>query len=264
MSMAFVDEPRINRPSLALATRFALRELRGGLRGFYVFIACIALGVAAIAGVASVSRALTEGIAGEGRTILGGDISFSVVLRELSGDERAFLDERGAVSSIATMRAMARSQTSDEQSLVEIKAIDNAYPLFGNLELTSGGDVHALTQPNGNGYDAVVDPALLARLDLSVGDTIGIGRITLTIRDTIEAEADKLAGGMDIGPRLMVSIEALRASGLLQPGSLVRWHYRLKLNGVEAADSSSADGPQTSAMASDTRLAQVKIGRAHV
>ena len=134
---------------------------------------------------------------------------------------------------------------------MEIKAIDNAYPLFGELALSSGGDVHALTRADGDNFDAVADVALLARLDLEVGDEITIGRLTVTIRDTIEAEADKLAGGVDFGPRLMVSLDALRASGLLQPGSLVRWHYRLRLNGAEAEDS----------MVSDARLNQV-IGAA--
>lgn len=254
-----VAAPQDARPSFALALRFALREMRGGLKGFYVFIACIALGVAAIAGVASVSRALTEGIAGEGRTILGGDISFSVVHRELTDAERGFLDDQGRVSSIATMRAMARKSGGDDQALVEIKAIDDAYPLFGTLALTSGGDVHALTKTNGNGFDAVADAALLARLDLNVGDQISIGRLLVTIRDTIETEADKLAGGVDFGPRLMVSLDALRASGLLQPGSLVRWHHRLRLNGTATdADTGAETGAQTSdGMVSDARLERV-------
>ena len=83
--------------------------MRGGLRGFYVFIACVALGVMAIAGVGSFARSLTDGLAREGRVILGGDLSFSLIHREASAAERAFLDRRGKVSAAATMRAMARS-----------------------------------------------------------------------------------------------------------------------------------------------------------
>ena len=94
--------------TFALASRFALRELRGGLKGFYIFIACIALGVAAIAGVTSVSRALTEGIANEGQAILGGDLSFSLIHRQAGAGETAFLDTQGAVSRVATLRAMSR------------------------------------------------------------------------------------------------------------------------------------------------------------
>ncbi len=86
-------------PSLMLALRLAFREMRGGLRGFGIFIGCIALGVAAIVGVASIARGLTDGLAREGRTILGGDISVETVQRELSPEERAFFDARGRLTT---------------------------------------------------------------------------------------------------------------------------------------------------------------------
>ena len=96
-----------------LPLRFALRELRGGLRGFAVFIACIALGVMAIAGVGSFARSLVDGLAREGRVILGGDVAFSLSQREATADERAFLDGQGRLSAAATMRAMARTATGE-------------------------------------------------------------------------------------------------------------------------------------------------------
>ena len=99
-------EPR--RQSLVL--RYAWRELRSGLRGFYVFIACIALGVMAIAGVGSVAASLSEGLTREGRTLLGGDVAFSLIQREAKPEEVAFLRARGEVSVAATLRAMARSR----------------------------------------------------------------------------------------------------------------------------------------------------------
>src|SRR6202041_1199268 len=117
-----------------LPLRFALRELRGGLRGFYVYIACIALGVMAIAGVGSVAASLSEGLAREGRTLLGGDAAFSLFQREAKPDEVAFLRSRGEVSVTATLRGMAR--TGDGRlALVELKAVDNAYPMLGELTL---------------------------------------------------------------------------------------------------------------------------------
>jgi len=216
--------------SFHLAARFALRELRGGLRGFYIFIACIALGVAAIAGVTSVSRALTEGISREGQVILGGDLSFRLIHRQADKGERAYLEGLGSVSRVATMRAMARLPEAGDQALVELKAVDGAYPLYGSVDLTSGARLEdALTQTNGV-WGAVVDPALLARLDLAVGETISLGRGTVRISDTIAVEPDKLAGGMEFGPRLMISDAALPETGLVQPGSLVRWHYRVRLD----------------------------------
>ncbi len=120
-----------------LPLRFAIREMRAGLRGFYVLVLCIALGVMAIAGIGSLSDSLAGGLAREGRTILGGDVSFALIHRETSDDERAFLDASGKVSAAATMRAMAR--TADERNaLVEIKAVDKTYPLFGNDRARTG------------------------------------------------------------------------------------------------------------------------------
>src|ERR1700710_3247127 len=103
----------------ALALRYALRELRGGLRGFYVFIACIALGVMAIAGVGWVAASLGEGLAREGRTLLGGDVAFSLIHREAKPDEVAFLRSRGAVSVAAMLRGMARA-SDGRSALVEL------------------------------------------------------------------------------------------------------------------------------------------------
>jgi len=107
MSDTALSAPALFRlpPSL----RIALRELQGGLRGFYVFIACIALGVMTIASVGSFARGLAEGLAHEGRIILGGDISFSLIQREATPAERAFVTNYGATTATATLRAMARS-----------------------------------------------------------------------------------------------------------------------------------------------------------
>ncbi|MBS8261917.1 ABC transporter permease [Roseibium polysiphoniae] len=221
---------------LSLALRFALRELRGGFKGFYIFIACIALGVAAIAGVTSISRGLTEGISAEGQSILGGDISFSIVHRETGEDESAWLQTLGDVSSVATMRAMARRPETGDQALVEMKAVDGAYPLYGEMALEGGGTLtDALSQKDGL-WGAVADLSLLARLGLEPGDTLAIGRATVRISDVIANEPDKLAGGMELGPRLMISQSAIPETGLIQPGSLVRWRYRVKLPGTASEE----------------------------
>src|SRR5215469_18374743 len=116
--------------SVGFAGRFAWRDLRGGLRGFGVFIACIALGVLAIAGVGSVAASLADGVASAGQAILGGDLAFTLIQREANDAERAFLDRHGTLSVIAMTRAMARS-ADGRSTLVEVKAVDAAYPLFG-------------------------------------------------------------------------------------------------------------------------------------
>jgi putative ABC transport system permease protein len=213
---------------LLVAFRLALRELKSGVRGFGVFLACLALGVAAIAGVASISRSLSASLAKQGSVILGGDAALTLSAREATNIEQNFLEERGRVAVIATMRAMARAG-EDNATLVELKAVDASYPLTGEVKLDPDiGLLTALASPQG-ASGAVADPALLARLNISVGDRIKIGDEDFEITATIASEPDKLGQGLGFGPRLIVTSGALRKTNLLQPGSLVRWSYRMKL-----------------------------------
>jgi putative ABC transport system permease protein len=222
---------------LAVAFRLALRELRGGMRGFGVFLTCLALGVAAIAGVGSVARALSDGLAREGGVILGGDVSFSLVHRETRPAERAFVEERGTVSKVATLRAMVRT-AEGETTLVELKAVDARYPLTGAVKLEPEGSLEAALARRGDAFGAVADPALLVRLGIVPGARIMLGEAKFEITATLAAEPDRLAVGVGFGPRLIVSEAALRATGLLQPGSLVRWIYRVRL--ADPSDASLA------------------------
>src|SRR6516162_5731128 len=219
----------------SLPVRLALRDLRGGLRGFYVFIACIALGVLAIAGVGSFTASIADGLAREGRVILGGDLAFTLSQLEASDAERAFLDANGRVSAAATMRAMARTDDG-RAALVEAKAVDRAYPLYGTVTLDPAQPLAVLFASRDGAFGAAADRALLTRLDLKTGDRIRIGSATVEIRAVLASEPDKLAGGLGFGPRLLISEDALRATSLLLPGSLVRWHYRLRLPDNDAAD----------------------------
>jgi putative ABC transport system permease protein len=230
--MSIVVEPVHHSRAASLALRYAIRELRSGLRGFYVFIACIALGVMAIAGVGSVAASLSDGLAREGRTLLGGDVAFSLIQREAKPDEIAFLRSRGQVSVAATLRGMAR--TGDGRlALVELKAVDGAYPMLGELVLDPKMPIPDVLaerkEPSGIVFGAAADSTLLARLDLKIGDRVSVGNATFQIRSVVTAEPDKLAGGVGLGPRFLISEAGLRATELLQPGSLVRWIYRVKL-----------------------------------
>jgi putative ABC transport system permease protein len=182
----------------------------------------------------------------EGRTLLGGDVSFSLFQREAQPDEVAFLRGRGQLSVAATTRAMARA-ANGQLALVELKAVDEAYPLLGQLDLKPAMATSDLFAERDGGFGAAADPALLARLDLKVGDTVSIDKTSFQIRSTVEAEPDKLSGGVGLGPRFLISEAGLRATHLLQPGSLVRWAYRVRL-----ADSASDDRAVT-ALIDDAR-----------
>ncbi|RTL74330.1 MAG: FtsX-like permease family protein [Bradyrhizobiaceae bacterium] len=212
----------------SLALRFALREWRGGLRGFHVFVACIALGVFAIAGIGSISASLSDGLSRQARVLLGGDITFALFQREATTQELSFLHKQGEVSRVATLRGMART-AHDDFSLIDIKAVDDRHPLLGELTLEPQMPLSDIFAQRDGHYGAAVDPVLLARLNLKLGDTVSVGQTTFQIRSSLTAEPDKLLGGITIGPRVLISIDALKTTGLLQPGALVRWTYRVKL-----------------------------------
>lgn len=213
-------------PRLPLALRLALRELRGGFAGFRILIACLALGVAAIAGVGSLGTALVEGLRDNGRALLGGDVEFRLTHREAGAEERAWLERQGRISVVAAMRAMARAPANDRRTLIELKAVDTAYPLYGTLEASPSKALGP--------RDALIDEALAIRLDVGVGAILRIGEADLVVRGVIAREPDRGAEGLILGPRVMVGHAALDATGLVQPGSLVRWSYHLALPSAAA------------------------------
>jgi putative ABC transport system permease protein len=220
---------------LPLAVRLARRDLRGGLKGFRVFIACLALGVAAIAGIGSVSTALLEGLHDDARAMLGGDFDIRLVHRRASAEQRAWLDAHATVSEVATVRAMARPAAGDGRPLlVELKAVDDRYPLFGALETQPEIDPATGLGLRDGVRGALVDPALVARMDLSVGDRIRIGDAAFEMRGTIRQEPDRGAQMFTLGPRVLVDWAGIEAAGLLQPGSLAYYHYRVRLAQGEA------------------------------
>ena len=208
-----------------LILKLALRELRGGFQGFYIFVACVALGVAAIGAVGTAAQALKSSLAREGQLILGGDIAVRLIHRRANAQERSFLDSQGTVSEVMTMRAMVRTSDGKKNSLVDLKAVDDRYPLFGTLRLRSGD---TLSERLSRGPGVLVEPMVLERLDLSVGDPLKLGEIELPILGVIEKEPDRLTGPASLGPRVLATIDTLQPTGLLAPGSLARWRYRIR------------------------------------
>jgi putative ABC transport system permease protein len=218
------------------AFRLARRELRGGIRGLRVFLACLVLGVTAIAGIGSLAASVLAGIKADARELLGGDAEVRLAYRPIDAAERAFLMQSGRVSEIATMRAMARTLGGDRRSLIELKAVDAAYPLYGTVVLSPVQDLAAALERRSDVFGAAIDPAILGRLGLRIGDSVKVGAAVLQLRAAIEREPDAAAGGLGLGPRVMISAAALAATGLIQPGSLVTYRYRVRLlPGSEAA-----------------------------
>ena len=215
---------------LPVVLSIALRELRSGFAGFRIFIACVALGVTVITGVGAVSDALRAGFERQGEAILGGDMTVSRMHVRAVGEERAQLERLGRVSETATLRTMARRVDNSDQALAELKGVDASYPLAGQVALADGGSLQEALQRG-----AVVDPTLLQRLNLKVGDAVMIGTEQVPVAAALKSEPDALSDRLTYGPRIFISEATLDKSGLIKPGTLVRWRYALKLAGGKQA-----------------------------
>lgn len=220
---------------LRTAATFARRELRGGLKGFRILVACLALGVAAIAAAGSLRSAFTTALDEDARTLLGGDLDLRQSYREVEPEQRDALAGLGRLTEGMEMRAMARAD-SGARRLVELKAVDGRYPLVGRLELAPAQSVDDALARRGGTWGAAADRHLLEGLGLRLGDKVQVGEASFELRATITREPDRVATALSFGPRLMVHRDAVAETGLLQPGALVRHTYRLALDpGVTAA-----------------------------
>ncbi|MCB1371953.1 MAG: drug:proton antiporter, partial [Rhodobacteraceae bacterium] len=219
--------------TLPIALRLALRELRGGLAGFRIFLACLALGVAAIAAVGSVRMAIEEGLSREAASILGGDAQIEFTYRFADQAERDWMAEKATeISGLVDFRSMAAfadGSGETQRALVQVKAVDGAYPLYGRVELAGGGSLAAALATRDGLPGLVAQRILIDRFGLERGDVLRLGTQDFRLSDELLVEPDAAASGFGLGPRVIVLLKDLADSGLLTEGSLFDSSYRLRL-----------------------------------
>lgn len=214
--------------NMRLAWRFALRELRGGLKGFRIFLACLALGVAVISAIGSIRASIETGLSQEGATILGGDAELNFTYRFANDAERAWIDETALrYSEIAEFRSMAT--VGEERGLTQVKAVDDLYPLKGQMLLTPEMPLEQALAGADGLPGAVMERVLADRLGLTPGDSFRLGTQDFRLMAMIAKEPDAAAAGFELGPRTLVLTRSLQGSGLLEPGTLFDTKYRMEL-----------------------------------
>ena len=239
----------MNIATLRLAFILARREMRSGLGGFRLFLACLALGVGAIAAILSFSRAVQEGLHADARELLGGDVAISLLYREAAPPQLAWLAKEGQLTRWIDSRSMARPlKEGGHPALVQLKAIEPAYPLYGTVELQGGGRLDEALAKRDGVWGAAVEDSALQRMNIAVGDRLKVGDAVVQVRATITREPDRGVNAFaSLGPRLMIPLAAIADSGLAQQGSLLTWEYRLRLppgvSDVEEIDSIKAQFP---------------------
>ena len=218
--------------SLRLASRFARREMRGGLRGFRLFLACLALGVAAIAAVGSVRSAIDGGLQREGAALLGGSAELEFTYRFANADERDWMNGQAVrLSEVVEFRSMAvvGEGMQADRALTQIKGVDDLYPLVGAMVLSPQIPLSQALANQDGVAGAVMERALSDRLGLSPGDTFKLGTKTFRLTAQIMREPDSAGSGFALGPRTLLRTDALDGAGLLSAGTLFHSKYRLLL-----------------------------------
>jgi len=231
--------------ALAMAGRIARRELRGGVAGLRIVLACLALGVAAIAAVGTLTAAVQAGLAADGRKILGGDLEVAASSREVPEPMRAYMRARGDIAEVAEMRAMLvavdRQGRPGERLLVELKAVGPLWPLYGAALVDGSLPALAALAPKDGLPGIVLEQVVIDRLGLAPGDRVRLGEATFRVAGTLTSEPDRVATPAVLGARALIAREALAATQLVQPGSLVRFEVRWRLpEGTDVAAAARA------------------------
>lgn len=215
-----------------LALKLARRELRGGARALRIVLACLALGVAAIAAVGTLRTAIDEGLRADGARLLGGDVELRAGSQPVPEAMRGWIAARARqVSDVTILRSLLVAP-GGERLLVEVKAVDAAYPLLGSLRLEPA-------PPPAEG-EIAVEPLVAERLGVGVGDTLRLGDAALRLAALIREEPDRAATPAFFGPRVLMTRATLDATGLIQPGSLVQYNLRALLPAGVAPDAFAA------------------------
>ena len=223
--------------------KMAWRETRGAWRHFLYFFACIAIGVGALVGASLFGANMEQAVTKEARGLLGGDLEIRLT-RPLSLSGQAVLNslsERDMlfthVSELVAMAARGTVGPVETQStqIIELKAVESVYPLYGTIRLEPPQSLDTLLHPDeqrcgGHScFGAVVQESLLIRMGLSVGDRLKIGQAMFLITGIVRTEPDRMANAFTLGPRVMIAQEGLRAAELIKPGSRVRERYLIKI-----------------------------------
>ena len=247
----------------------AWREIRGSWRQFVFFLACLAVGVGAVVGIELFATNVESLILRDARSLLGGDLEIRAA-HQLSESGRETLDDLSArhvevthvreLVGMAAVPSMAYSQTPDDDcpspctpgsspgqalsqrerefgaqatQLVELKAVEDQYPLYGQVEMTPQqslpDSLAPLDCPSLPCFGAVVQESLLISFGLQLHDHLKIGQAWFAVTGVLIKEPDRVSSAFSLGPRVLISRQALQATDLVKPGSRIRERYLLRV-----------------------------------
>jgi len=237
--------------------RMSLRESRRSRGRIALFMACIAVGVAAIVVVAGLSASVNDGVRSEGRQLMAGDVSvegrrplpdnLDDVVARFEADTKY---PPGAVqrADLREFVSVVLKPGSNATQLAEMKAVQGGYPFYGRLRLDPDKPLQELL----SAQTVVVAQELLAKMDTKVGEELTIGGAAFRIAGAVLEEPDKVGVSFTLGPRVFLSPEALARTALLDRGARVEYRALLKLpEGTTAEDATRLERHIASVLPND-------------
>ncbi len=229
--------------TLAAWIRVALVDLRGDLRRFGVLLACLALGVATIALVGSVGASLQTALNRDARLLLGGDLEAGLSYRVAEAAEREVFAHYGTVAEVIEVMGDARNEAG-AQAFLSLRAVDGRYPLVGEVAVfepqTPGAPLSDLLAQRDGVWGVVAATLLLDRLGMAVGDRFTINDTAFELRGILDSVPDQVTQGLQFGVPALISLEALSATNILEPGVLARYRYKIAFGEVEPPENPAA------------------------
>ena len=215
------------------AWMIARRDLSARFRGLRLLLVCLFLGTGALAAIGTLTGSIERQLSERGREFLGADLQVSLWQRAPSPQELAALGDLGTVSLGSRMQAMA--STADAAAPVELKAVDDKWPLYGQATLSGGRVVGA--PPQGQAW---VAQGAADRLGIGVGDAFTVGTARLTVGGILNQEPDRLGEGFQLGPTVIVRADVPAAAGLTAPGAMYRSKTNVAFAGAKDAQAAEA------------------------
>ncbi len=216
------------RSMILLALRLFARDWRAGEMRI-LFVALI-IAVASVTTVSFFAERVGRAVVRESSQLLGGDL---VIVSDLPIDPvYATQASRNGLQTTHSVRFRSMTRFGDDSLLTAVKAVGPGYPLRGHLRIKTASDAVAV-KPGGipQSGNVWVDARLMRRLGLSLGDQLALGDRRFKVAALVSEEPESSAGFLNLAPRLMFNQQDLASTGLIVPGSRVR--YRLYVAGEE-------------------------------
>ncbi|MBC0853995.1 putative ABC transporter permease subunit YbbP [Pantoea stewartii] len=177
----------------------------------------LTLAVACVLALGSISDRMEKGLSQQSRDFMAGDRT----LRSSTAAPAAWLDKarETGLSVSRQLSFMTMTFAGQTPQLAAVKAVENTYPMFGELKTQPPG---LKPQPG----TALAAPRLMAMLNLHVGDELDVGDTTLRITGEIIQEPDGGFNPFEMAPRLLINLADADKTGAIQPGSRLTWRYK--------------------------------------